>query len=470
MQLIFRLAPGGAERLALTTLDRAGSMIRGSVCGLFGHTGPLVAELEQRRIPWFGLDVIGRSRLPGIMRLAALLRRQRVDVLHVQAAYLLQWAAPAAWLTGTRLVYTEHSSHTFETQPRMARLVRWMAPFIGGMSCVTERLRRYMTDRMGIAPHRVRLIRNGVDVERFSPHGPVAPLSEGWGEATDTGGDVTSADRGDSTAPARPVTAGRSHRAVIGNVARFCEAKDHPGLLRAFHMVQSTHPGARLLLVGDGETRPQAEALRDTLALGDAVHFAGTRQDVPALLRAMTVFVLSSRHEGMPVAVLEAMACGVPVVTTDVGGISELVRDGETARIVPPGDPQALADALRWMLDHPAERMAMRDRALAMVRSRCGHDVMVRGYLDLYGVAEASSFAVPRAGYAPASSVGAPDATPPASGGTGQASDSTPIPSDSTSPASESSHLASDSSLLASESIPRTSGPTAPSPDRRNRQ
>lgn len=426
MQLIFRLAPGGAERLALTTLDKAGSMIRGSVCGLFGHTGPLVAELEQRRIPWFGLDVIGRSRLPGIMRLAALLRRQRVDVLHVQAAYLLQWAAPAAWLTGTRLVYTEHSSHTFETQPRMARLVRWMAPFLGGMSCVTERLRRYMTDRMGIAPHRVRLIRNGVDVERFSPRGPVAPLPDGWAHAAAP----ASADHGDC-----------GDRVVIGNVARFCEAKDHPGLLRAFHDVQSTHPAARLLLVGDGETRPQAEALRDALALGDTVHFAGTRQDVPALLRAMTVFVLSSRHEGMPVAVLEAMACGVPVVTTDVGGIGELVRDGETARIVPPGDPQALADALRWMLDHPAERMAMRDRALAMVRARCGHDVMVRGYLDLYGVADASSFALPRTGYATVS---------PASASVSASRISEPAP-------------------RTSESTPRTSGPTAPSPDRRNR-
>ncbi|ABM30066.1 glycosyltransferase family 4 protein [Nitratidesulfovibrio vulgaris] len=433
MQLIFRLAPGGAERLALTTLDKAGSMIRGSVCGLFGHTGPLVAELEQRRIPWFGLDVIGRSRLPGIMRLAALLRRQRVDVLHVQAAYLLQWAAPAAWLTGTRLVYTEHSSHTFETQPRMARLVRWMAPFLGGMSCVTERLRRYMTDRMGIAPHRVRLIRNGVDVERFSPHGPVAPLPDGWAHAAAP----VSADHGDC-----------GDRAVIGNVARFCEAKDHPGLLRAFHDVQSTHPAARLLLVGDGETRPQAEALRDALALGDTVHFAGTRQDVPALLRAMTVFVLSSRHEGMPVAVLEAMACGVPVVTTDVGGIGELVRDGETARIVPPGDPQALADALRWMLDHPAERMAMRDRALAMVRARCGHDVMVRGYLDLYGVADASSFALPRTGYATVS---------PASASVSASRISEPAP------------RTSESTPRTSESTSRTSGPTAPSPDRRNR-
>lgn len=463
MQLIFRLAPGGAERLALTTLDKAGSMIRGSVCGLFGHTGPLVAELEQRRIPWFGLDVIGRSRLPGIMRLAALLRRQRVDVLHVQAAYLLQWAAPAAWLTGTRLVYTEHSSHTFETQPRMARLVRWMAPFLGGMSCVTERLRRYMTDRMGIAPHRVRLIRNGVDVERFSPHGPVAPLPDGWAHAAAP----ASADHGDhgdgagdaaSTGPAAPprrpdgAASGNSgnsdDRVVIGNVARFCEAKDHPGLLRAFHDVQSTHPAARLLLVGDGETRPQAEALRDALALGGTVHFAGTRQDVPALLRAMTVFVLSSRHEGMPVAVLEAMACGVPVVTTDVGGIGELVRDGETARIVPPGDPQALADALRWMIDHPAERMAMRDRALAMVRARCGHDVMVRGYLDLYGVADASSFALPRTGYATVS---------PASASVSASRISEPAP------------RTSESTSRTSESTPRTSGPTAPSPDRRNR-
>lgn len=361
MQLIFRLAPGGAERLAMTTLDKARDRVRGSVCGLFGTTGPLVPELEQRGLPWFGLDIIGRSKLTGIQRLVTVLRQQRVDVLHAQAAYLLQWAAPAAWLAGTRLVYTEHSSHTFETQPRIRRMVRYLAPALGGISCVTERLRRYMTEDMGIASHRVRLIRNGVDVERFAPAedgGEKALLPEAWGQGTQ----------------------------VIGNVARFCEAKDHPGLLRAFAAVRQTHPAARLLLVGDGECRSEAETVRDGLGLGDDVLFTGTRQDIPDLLRAMSLFVLSSRHEGMPVAVLEAMACGIPVVTTDVGGIGELVRDGETARVVPPNDVHALTEALRWMLDHPHEREAMRLRALDMVRSRCGHDVMLRGYLDLYGV------------------------------------------------------------------------------------
>lgn len=366
MQLIFRLVPGGAERLALTTLEKARPYVRGTVCGLFGGEGPLVPEMEARGIAWRVLDVIGRPKLVGIARLAALLRRERVDILHAQDSYLLQWAAPAAWLAGVRLVYTEHATHGFETQPRARLLVRLLAPFLGGMSCVTETLRTYMTDVLGVAPHRLRVIRNGVDTRRFSPAGPgeqggqVAALPDGWKDSD----------------------------LVFGNVARFCDAKDHPCLLRAFAAVRTTHPQARLLLVGDGERRAEAERLSTELGLGGAVHFTGTRNDIPELLRAMDVFVLSSRNEGMPVAVLEAMACGVPVVSTDVGGITELVRDGETARVVPPGDELALAGAMRWMADSPPRRAAMRARALELVRARCSDEAMLRGYLALYGVRE----------------------------------------------------------------------------------
>uniref|UniRef100_B8DK34 Glycosyl transferase group 1 n=1 Tax=Nitratidesulfovibrio vulgaris (strain DSM 19637 / Miyazaki F) TaxID=883 RepID=B8DK34_NITV9 len=364
MQLIFRMFPGGAERLALTTLEKASPHVRGTVCGLFGGEGPLVPEIEARGLAWRTLDVIGRSRLTGIARLAALLRREKVDILHAQDSYLLQWAAPAAWLTGVRLVYTEHATHGFETQPRARLLVRLLAPFLGGISCVTETLRNYMVDVLGVAPHRLRVIRNGVDTVRFSPAGPgkqVAELPPGWAQ----GG------------------------LVYGNVARFCDAKDHPGLLQAFAAVRATHPDARLLLVGDGERRDEAERLCRELGLEGAVHFSGTRRDIPELLRAMDVFVLSSRYEGMPVAVLEAMACGIPVVTTEVGGIGELVTDGETARVVPPHDVQALAAAMRWMADNPAHRQAMREKAMEMVRSRCSDEAMLRGYLALYGVGEA---------------------------------------------------------------------------------
>lgn len=366
MQLLYRLAPGGAESLALTTLDRARHQVRGSVCGLFEKGGELVPMLDALRLPWFALDLEERSKLAGIRALASLLRRERVDVLHVQAAYLLPWAVPAACLASVRVVYTIHSSHAFEIQPRLCWIVRLLAPWLDGISCITETLRVFLMEQVGIAERRIRLVRNGIDLNRFSPagtEGAVAQRPAGWS----------------------------AHAPVFGNVARFCDAKDHPLLLRAFASVRRKHPEARLLLVGDGEGRAQAERLCATLGLGDAVHFAGTRKDVPELLRAMDVFVLSSRHEGMPVAVLEAMACGVPVVTTDVGGISELVHDGDTARMVTPQNLEALVAAMHWMLDNPQEREAMRLRALELVRSRCDHGLMLKGYLGLYGLGEASA-------------------------------------------------------------------------------
>ena len=137
-------------------------------------------------------------------------------------------------------------------------------------------------------------------------------------------------------------------------------------------------------MVGDGPDRPEVEAEIRALEISDAVELAGYARDVPDLLAAADVFVLSSRSEGAPFSILEAMAAGLPVVATDVGGVGELVADGETGLLVPAGDPARLAEALRSLLADAALRRRLGAAGLARARERFDLRALRDPHLDLY--------------------------------------------------------------------------------------
>lgn len=150
---------------------------------------------------------------------------------------------------------------------------------------------------------------------------------------------------------------------VVGTVTRLGDPKDHETLLRSFDLVRGEVPSATLVVVGDGPKRAEAEQLAAELGLTPAVRFLGTRADVPELLGSFRCFVLSSISEGRPVSIQEAMAAGVPVVATDVGGVSDLVQDGSTGRLVPRQDPVAMSAAICDVLLDEVDVVGMRDRA-----------------------------------------------------------------------------------------------------------
>ncbi len=143
---------------------------------------------------------------------------------------------------------------------------------------------------------------------------------------------------------------------VIGSVANFRPQKDHATLLRAFAEIAREYPRARLVLVGDGPTRPAAEGLCHDLGIESRVEFAGFVEDVGTAYRRFDLFVLASRYEGQGLVLLEAMSRGLPIVATAVGGIPETVRDGITGMLVPPSNVEALAGSLRRLAGDPGLR------------------------------------------------------------------------------------------------------------------
>jgi glycosyltransferase involved in cell wall biosynthesis len=165
----------------------------------------------------------------------------------------------------------------------------------------------------------------------------------------------------------------------------FRGSKGHDHLLEAFQLLRAEVPGARLLLVGDGIRRQWVESLAHERDLGDAVVFAGFRDDVPALLAAMDCFALAStRTEGVPQSLLQAFAAGTPVVATRIGGIPEVVEDGRTGLLVPPEDPRALAGALAAVLRDGAAARERAARARRLVEERFSHRAAVGRLLALY--------------------------------------------------------------------------------------
>jgi glycosyltransferase involved in cell wall biosynthesis len=167
-------------------------------------------------------------------------------------------------------------------------------------------------------------------------------------------------------------------------VGRFAAPKRPDLVLRAFGDVVASFPEAELHFVGDGPGRAEAVDLSNELGLGGRVRFLGVREDVPELLRKASGLVLASEYEGCPLVVLEAMAAGVPVVATAVGGMSELVEDGRSGILSRPGDDADLAAALRRLLASPAEARAMGEAARGDAERRFSHDRMVSDLVALY--------------------------------------------------------------------------------------
>lgn len=210
-----------------------------------------------------------------------------------------------------------------------------------------------------VPPGKIQVIPNGVDTRRFRP-------------------DPQARDRVRSE-----LQLGQEFTWLA--VGRFEVAKDYPNLLQAFAQVAARREDATLIVAGGGTLRDEVERLAGSLGLTRRVRFLGIRQDIPDLMNAADAYVLASAWEGMPVVLLEAAACGLPAVATDIGGCSEVVRPGETGYLVPPRTPEALAQAmLHIMALTPAERRAMGAAARARVEAHYSLEKMIDRWEALY--------------------------------------------------------------------------------------
>lgn len=328
VHVVLSLDPGGLERVVID-LVRAGrsfGQLASVVC--IERLGLLCSELEAARVPAFCVEKRPGLR-PGVIgRLKMLFNILQPDVVHTHQVGALLYAGPAARRSGAPvIVHTEHGKHYASR-----RRTRWLGRLAGRHARRLFGVSRDIADELRTcriaAQEKIAVAPNGIDIARFRDCTAGADTRREFG-----------------VSPSAP---------LVGAVGRLAEIKRHDLLIRAFACVRRRIPEARLLLVGDGPERTSLERLAAQLLPADCVRFAGRQAAPERFLKAMDVMALTSRSEGMPLAVLEAWAAGTPVVATRVGGIPELVADGETGLLVEFGNVDQLAGAIeRLLADRP---------------------------------------------------------------------------------------------------------------------
>jgi glycosyltransferase involved in cell wall biosynthesis len=370
--VLHRLYLAGAEVLAADLARRLRGRFR-FVFFCLDEVGPLGVQLAGE-----GFPTVDLVRRPGVdwalaRRLRHACRIYHVDLLHAHQYTPFFYAALSRGL-GSRppLLFTEHGRHYPDfRRPKRVLANRLLLHRADRVTAVGQFVQQALVDHEGLAAGRIEVIHNGVDPACFPAPDAVA----------------RAAARAELDLP--------TDAPVLLQVARFHPVKDHATALRALGAVLKSWPpvpeAARpvLLLAGDGEDRTKIEALAVKLRLGRCVRFLGVRQDVPRLMAAADLFLLTSLSEGISVTLLEAMAAALPIVTTDVGGNSEVVVHGQTGLLAPRGDAEGLAQAMVTLLRDPMGRQTMgqagRRRLLEQFTQQRMHDRYAQLYDQMLG-------------------------------------------------------------------------------------
>ena len=362
VHLTYALDFGGLETLLVDCVNRMpAEKYRHAIVCLTRYTA------FSEKITQPGVELVALHKAPGYglgthLAFWKLLRRLRPAIVHTYNLSALEFNLTAA-LAGVPIrIHAEHGRDAADPaglNKKHNALRRCLAPLIDRFIPVSDDLQCWLGRVVGIPAAKTQLIANGVDTTRFTQ------LHAGASDSPWGAGDF-----------------------VIGTVARIQDIKNHRGLVEAFEELRALLPQQRarlkLSIIGDGPLMPALRAQVAAAGLQQMVWLAGARSDIPQLLHSFSVFCLPSLAEGTPVSLLEAMACGLPVIASRVGGIPEVVNDGEHGALVAPNDKQALAAALARYATEPALLRQHGDAARARVEQRFSMTAMLSAYLGLY--------------------------------------------------------------------------------------
>jgi glycosyltransferase involved in cell wall biosynthesis len=355
---------GGSERVGV---DLAIEFMRRGyrvLCfAFYDSDGPMRALAESAGVRCIDFNYLRRRwgvrRLTYQAALYRLLKREGVRALHVQhATSLILSGLPAAAARIPRVVMTEHSVHQFVEQPSYGRSTTRYSRFADAVTLVDARQVSYFRDELHVPQAKLHYVANGVRLRGDDP-------------------ELRCRIRRELGVP--------DDAFVLLYAGRLQPIKDLGTLLRAAARVRCVHGSLRVVLAGDGPERAQLERVAGELELRDTVSFLGARSDVAALLAGADGFVMTSLSEGLPMALLEAMASGVPCIATAVGGIPELFA-GEAGLLTPVGDDAAIAAAVERVIGDAALRRALSERGRAKVAQEHDLDAIVTRYLALLGL------------------------------------------------------------------------------------
>ncbi|MFP4393679.1 MAG: glycosyltransferase [Anaerolineales bacterium] len=386
LQIIGDLNIGGAQEVVRTLVKYMNAMnapaARPVVCSF--KDGPLRRDIEQLGIdvhilpdrrysvlafPWFLGDMMRIWRA-----LTQIVRQYDIDVVQTHLlrtldflVLLLKYTTAVRAVFWTfhsaqfRLAKTDLAGHTWLLGPKRFvhhLLYKWASRFVDGFIAVSDQVGDAITETIRPVPGKVIVICNGVDIEQYErPGDPTGIRSELGLEET-----------------ARLI-------ALVGTLK---EGKGHPYMIQAMPAIVARHPSAHALFIGDGALREALKSQAAALHVDAHIHFLGSRRDVPALLAASDLFVLPSLWEGLSMALLEALATGLPVVASEVSGTVQVITSEEMGRLTPPGDVPQLTAAISQLLSDPQRAQAMGLAGKRRATAAFSAQVQVDEHLSLY--------------------------------------------------------------------------------------
>ncbi len=362
LHLIETGGPGGAERMMVQLAAGLGSEYRSEAALI--RDSWLGTALRMRGVPVKMLrhksqGSFWRLRDVATLRdLVRVIRERRVAILHTHEFFMNTVGLVASLSTGVPLVATVHGKNDYADRLRRRVAYRLVGRFAGQMIAVSENIRFFLAEQVGIPSDRIRVVPNGVGLDEEPPRERLSALRTSLGLDQDS--------------------------KVVGTVGSLYPVKGHTYLMDAIAPVVRRFAHVVLLIVGRGGLREELEAQARRLGIARHLRFLGHREDVRDLLALCDIFVLPSLFEGMPLALLEAMAAGVPCVATGVGGIPEVVEDGKTGLLVGPGDSDGLAKGIAALLESRTLANELRGAARDAVARRFSLAGMVRAYQEIY--------------------------------------------------------------------------------------
>lgn len=362
LEIIYTFEVGGSERLAAaiaSAAKKAGEDI--AVCALNGDSGAVKDQLRNENIPCYGFDSNKVSKFALLFRLYQLFRKIKPDVIHVHhvSQYLLvYWPAKLAFIK--KIVLTEHANYSIKVNKKLNKRAKRYCKKADVLTTVNDDLRFYFNSEINVPSDKLVTIPNGVNTRHYTP-GPA---------------DIK------LKAELNP----SSKKLVLSCIGRLVEAKDHLNLINAIKIVlEKGINDFVVLIVGDGNLRDSIEACVNKLGVSENVILTGARSDIVEILRVSDIGILSSRREGFPMTLLEAMSTGKPCISTNVGCVRELITS-DVGVVVPPEDSVALATAICDLYNRADDLEAMGLEARKIIVEKYDIDDVLAHYLSVLSI------------------------------------------------------------------------------------
>lgn len=348
--------PGGAEQMMVHLAAGLGSEYRSEAALI--RDSWLGSALERRGIPLTMVNGGFGGSLSTLRNLVRLIREKRATILHTHEFFMNTIGLFASKLTDVPLVATVHGKNYYAERFRRRLAYRLLGKYAGQVVAVSEDVKGFLANRVEIPESRIRVVSNGVPVDEERSTEKLSKLRESLGL--------------------------NGHVWVVGTVGSLYPVKGHKYLIDAAGHAIRRCQDMIFVIVGRGGLREELEAQARNLGIFPHMRFLGHREDVRDLLYLFDVFVLPSLSEGMPLALLEAMAAGLPAVATRVGGVQDVLQDGKTGFLVPAGEPLALADRIMTLLQDRVLAKEMGEAARQVVTRRFSVSRMVDDYKEIY--------------------------------------------------------------------------------------